>query len=170
MLLRFLLFPLVSAFVFIGSGQSQNQTDLIDDLTDRGGIPVNSSMSSVSSEREIEERYFGVAGNQYFPVSALEGVGRGNVQVSIKNVFNQSFESCSMPLADGSLAPLTCVDSAGEKSAGEKCVDSSGNQVWQASFRCTSVLELKVICIADGARVLFTVPEGAGDQVCSQFS
>lgn len=124
---------------------------------------------AIPLEQDMEKHFFGFSGSRYYPVSRLEGAGKGNVLVALGSEFERPFESCSMPLADGTTAPLVCTQAVNNSTNSAPCVDDRGVQIWRASFRCSSVAELKVTCKRDDREVMITVRQGLEDQVCSFF-
>ena len=159
MLTRFFLLPFVSALLMFGSEQAAND------------IPQDRALKFPPAplEREIEKHFFGLTGSRYYPVSRLEGAGKGNVLVALGTEFETPFESCSMPLADGTTAPLVCAQAVNHSTNSTPCVDDRGIQIWRASFRCSSVAELKVTCKRNDREIVFTVHDGLEDKVCSFF-
>lgn len=117
----------------------------------------------------VRTQFFGVDGNLYKPESDLHGSGGGNLVVLIGAQFAEQFDSCEIPLADGSIAPLACLNSESWTEVPFSCFSNGNRQTWRANFRCSSVAEVKVTCRSFNQEVVFTVPEELRGNVCTRY-
>ena len=141
-----ILIPLVSAFVLIGSGDQRSSSPLTEVEPAVGAIEV------------VETNYFEVGGSEYHPSE-----GQGNVLFLLKSS-EVALDSCFVPLADGSVAPLVQ-----QKEAPESTNSYAGYQTWQVRVRCTSLAEIRVQCLQGERRIVYTVADDAQDEVCAHF-
>lgn len=126
-------------------------------------------LESATPNPIVRTQLFGDGGNLYKPVSDDHGSGGGNLVVLFDRQFTEAFDSCEIPLADGTVAPLICIDNQPWTQKPYSCFSNGERQTWRANFRCGAVGEIKVTCRSLTQEVIFTVPEAVRGHVCTRF-
>lgn len=118
---------------------------------------------------EVVTEIFGRDGNLYKPFSDDHGAGGGNLVVLMSSRYTKRFETCEIPLKDGTTAQLTCIDNQPWTHTPYSCFANGDRQHWRASFRCSSVAQIRVRCRLAGKTYIFTVDEGSRGNVCTRY-
>lgn len=154
-----LLLSLLLLLTLMACGGSND--DSVDEAT-----ATTSSSSSLSS---VETHYFGQNGNLWKPAGDEHGGSPGNLVVLFSAQFNNQFDSCQVTLVDGSTAQLICINDQPWTQVPYSCFTNGDRQTWRATFGCSHVAEVKVICHIGTAEYIFTVPDTYLGSVCSRF-
>ncbi len=113
--------------------------------------------------------YFGRDGNLYKPKSDPEASGDGNLVVLLSSKYSKQFDSCEIKTNSGEIAQLYCINTEPWTQIPYSCFSNGNRQTWRANFKCNDVSEVKVICRLPNEEVIFTVPKGQTNWICTRF-
>lgn len=158
---------LLSALLLISCGSDsssneENNNDVPDDQQS------SASSSSSATDYTTSTYYFGQNGNLYKPAGDDHGGSPGNLVVLFSSQFSEQFDSCEIALNSGTTAQLICINDQPWTQIPYSCFTNGNRQTWRANFKCGSVAEVKVTCYQNSNKYVFTVPEGARNQICSR--
>lgn len=125
----------------------------------------NSDNPIIQESRE----FFGQDGNLWKPRSDETSSGTGNLVVLFSAKFTTRFDSCEVPLNDGTVGQLVCIDNQPWTHVPFSCFSNGGRQTWRANFPCSAAARVEVTCRDAMQQVVFTVPDGSVGAVCSRF-
>ena len=118
--------------------------------------------------RAIEE-IFGTEGHLWKPRADDISSGAGNLVVLLGTEFTTRFDTCKVPLNDGTMADLVCIDDQPWTQTPFSCFSNGNRQTWRANFTCDQAARVEVVCQDSEKQVVFTVGDGALGAVCSRF-
>ena len=130
---------------------------------------AEADLATVGNPLVTSTQLFGSGGNLYKPVSDADALGAGNLVVLFDSSFTNQFESCSIPLADGTTGNLSCIDDQPFTQIPFSCFSNGNRQTWRANFRCEAVGSVVVTCLDFNQEVIFTAPAGQTGAICSRF-
>lgn len=137
-----------------------------------GGGGEEESTEAVVLEETITkafEEYFGVEGNLWKPRSDDHSSSPGNLVVLLSSKYTTRFDTCEIPLNDGTTAQLLCIDTESWTHTPYSCFSNGGRQTWRASFGCSKAARIEVVCRDSDKEVVFTVPFGQEGRICERF-
>lgn len=158
---------LVGGFFLSGCGDSSSSSE--EDLFVDDAALSAVSEGAKSANPIVSTQYFGQGGNLYKPVSDVDASGGGNVVVLLDRQFTERFDTCEIPLTNGEMGRLECLDTVPWTHTPYSCFANGDRQHWRATFRCGSVAKVEVVCRDENQEVTFKVPEGQEGWVCTRF-
>ncbi|GEM_PF-2233115 len=112
---------------------------------------------------------FGNEGNLWKPSGDDHGAGAGNLVVIISSKYSKQFDSCSVPLRDGTTSSLVCINNVPWTHTPYSCFANGNRQHWRANFKCSDAAEIKATCRKGSETYVFTVEGGARANVCGRY-
>lgn len=122
-----------------------------------------------SITKVVIEESFGVEGSLWKPVSDGHSSGSGNLVILLTSRYATQFDSCEVPLNDGTIGQLICINDQPWTHVPFSCFSNGGRQTWRANFRCSSAARVEATCKSGTTEVKFTVPAAQLSQVCTRF-
>lgn len=136
-----------------------------------GGSGSENSTETITPSNPIAQsiQLFGQGGNIWKPEADAISSGAGNLVVLFDQQFSTRFDTCEVTLADGSIAPLICIDFEPWTQIPFSCFSNNNRQTWRAGFKCDAVTKVEVVCRDINQEVTFTVPDELKSFVCNRF-
>lgn len=146
--------------VSLGANADEEQSD-----SSSSGTSSNSD-SSISVS--IRTEYFGEKGNLWKPEADEGSANAGLLVVLLAPEFTDRFDSCEVPLIDGTMGALDCNDRVEWSHTPYSCVANGGREHWRANFRCEDTALVRVVCRSTAEEVTFEAPGVGISAVCSR--
>ena len=160
--MRYILISLISFLAACGGGSGSDTVDeFVEDVTETG-------VEQTSTDT------FGRGGNLYKPEADETSSGAGFPVVLFDGSFSEQFESCEIPLADGTITQLDCNDRSSFTQFPFSCfsnplADGLRRQTWRATVPCEQLGEVRVTCRLGADTFIFEAPNGQLGNVCTEF-
>ncbi len=157
------LLTIALSFSIIACGSSSDVNLSGEENESEGSTPT-------PAEEQIETRteYFGEKGNLWKPRADENSSTSGLLVVLLSSEYTDVFDSCAVPLLDGTFGALDCNDRVEWSHHPFSCVANEGREHWRAYFTCDKAAMVQVICRNATQRVTFEA-KGAGiSATCSR--
>lgn len=117
----------------------------------------------------VSTQYFGQNGNLWKPRGDDHGGSPGSLVVLLSAQFTEQFDTCEVPMADGTIGQLICINNQPWTQTPYSCFTNGDRQTWRAPFGCEDAGDVKVTCKQENQEVIFTVPDGVGKNTCQRY-